>query len=360
MFVHHQLRPSVYVEPKSAEELTEELPCISVSTSICQLSKGEDVVPQFERNETHVACMVGDGHSGIGCKQKLDANSSAILNCLLTAGLTDAMQMCLQVCAADSSGAMVVLTLYTIAERKLQIISVGDASCTVYQNNHLLHAQPQHSCATVTASAALTQSMLDKGFEIEPSQRPAMMPSKDGRTMTVAMKPAYFRWKTQQLIAAGSFVGHRGLGRLEPFLTECVVPKGDFHLVMTSDGVSDMIHPEDTLLATIGVSAAAIVQNAQQRWTTPYFHPIAQEAFEEYNKNGYFRHNPYETIRSQYGNLNGRLMRLKGPPVVATESESRVEFINGAVRVLPNSAIQTREHNQGADDISVLVMTCVS
>ena len=94
-----------------------------MSTAICQLSKGEDVVPQFEKNETHVACMVGDGHSGTGCKEILDANSGTILHCMLHTGLKDAMQMCLQLCEDETSGAMVVLTLYTIAERKLSIAS---------------------------------------------------------------------------------------------------------------------------------------------------------------------------------------------------------------------------------------------
>lgn len=352
MLLVHILQPYIYNEPESITPKTS----ISISTDVCQLTKGEDIVPQFEKNETHIACMVGDGHSGPGCKHILDANSSTILNCILSRGLEDAMQLCMDKCAAESSGAMVVLTLYTIAERKMQIISVGDASCTIYQNNRILHAQPHHDCATVSASSELMQVIHDKRFTIDTTNRPTMIPNNDGSTMSVELKPGYFKWAALgRNIAAASFVGHCGMGRLDPFITECVVPEGDFHMVMTSDGVSDMIHSEDELLTTIGVTATDIVQHSKKRWTTPYFNEV--DGLEEYNKNGFFVHNPYQTTSSQYGLCNGRQMRIQ--KVLDKQPQtSTVTFINGVKDVLPNSSIATIEHNQGGDDISVLVMTC--
>jgi len=355
MFLHKILQPLIYTS-ESDEEIED---VISVSTAICQLSKGEDVVPQFEKNDTHVACMVGDGHSGTGCKEILDANSGTILHCMLHAGLKDAMQMCLQLCEDETSGAMVVLALYTIAERKLSIASVGDASCTVYQHGKLIHAQPHHNCATVAASGELVQEMKDQGFSIESSNRPTMVPSSDGARMTIELKPGYFIWGLGQNIGAGSFVGHRNMGRLAPFVTECFVPEGDFHLVMTSDGVSDMVHPADRLLSTIDVTATAIVEDAKLRWTVPYFKPIAQKAFEGYNKNGFFVLNRYSTTISQTANLNGKQMRIK-LKVPQENDHSTVEFINGAILSVSNSSIRTKEHNRGGDDISVLVMTVKS
>ena len=355
MFLHQILQPLIYTS-ESDEESDD---VISVSTAICQLTKGEDVVPRFEKNETHVACMAGDGHSGPGCKRILDANSSAILHCMLVDGLENAMQMCLQLCEDEMSGAMVVLTLYTIAERKLAIASVGDASCTVYQHNRLIHAQPHHNCATVSASSELVQQMHSSGFSIESTNRPTMVPSQDGETMTVELKPGYFKWGFQQ-IGAGSFVGHRSMGRLDPFITECIVPEGDFHLVMTSDGVSDMVHPEDRLLSTIDVTATAIVEDAKKRWTVPYFKPLTQKGFEKYNKSGFFVLNPYSTTIRQTASINGRQMEIKKVLEQQENDQSKVEFINGAVLTVTNSSIRTKEHNKGGDDISVLVMTVKS
>jgi serine/threonine protein phosphatase PrpC len=357
MFLHQILQPLIYTGSDYDEEIAD---VISVSTAICQLSKGEDVVPQFEKNETHVACMVGDGHSGTGCKEILDANSGTILHCMLHTGLKDAMQMCLQLCEDETSGAMVVLTLYTIAERKLSIASVGDASCTVYQHNKLIHAQPHHNCATVAASGELVQEMQDQGISIESSNRPTMVPSSDGAGMTIEMKPGYFIWGLGQNIGAGSFVGHRNMGRLAPFITECLVPEGDFHLVMASDGVSDMVHPADRLLSTIDVTATAIAEDAKLRWTVPYFKPITQKAFEKYNKDGFFVLNPYSTTISKTANFNGKQMRIKQVVAQQENEHSKVEFINGAISSVSNSSIRTKEHNRGGDDISVLVMTVKS
>lgn len=364
MLLVHILPPYIYNAPPLISPKTS----ISISTDVCQLTKGEDIVPQFERNETHIACMVGDGHSGPGCKNILDANSSTILNRLLSTGLEDAMQLCMDTCADERSGAMVVLALYTIAERKMQIISVGDASCTIYQNNRILHAQPHHDCATVSDSSELMQDIENKNFKIDTTDRPTMIPDKDGLTMSVELKPGYFKWAALgRNIAAASFVGHYGMGRLDPFITEYVVPEGDFHMVMTSDGVSDMIHSEDELLTTIGVTATDIVQDSKKRWTTPYFKEVDfkevdvkgvdVEGLKDLNQDGFFVFNSYETTSSQYGLCNGRQMRIK--EVLNKQAQtSTVRFINNVTQELQNSSIHTIEHNQGGDDISVLVMTC--
>jgi serine/threonine protein phosphatase PrpC len=334
----------------------DETPNITVTTGILQLCKGEDVKPTYQRNTRHVACLVADGHSGKGCTTILDTASEQILENILNNGVQTAMDTCLELCKGEDAGAMVVLTRFDIVKRTLEICSIGDASCTVYQNNRLIHAQPHHSCTTVTNNPQLLAEMNTKGFGIESAERLTMVPGINSRSMTIQEVPSYFRWSTSPLLlAAASFVGHYQIPRLSPCFTTIPIPPGSFHMVMSSDGVSDMVHPEDELLTRFGVTANDIIRTAEQRWTTPYFN--TPKGFESYaNPNGLFVFNTAPTTQSQYAVLDGNPTRIiEATPTV--DNNVNVTFFNGKVQVVSEESITIEKHNSGADDISVLVMS---
>ena len=329
-------------------------PSVSITTDLCQLCKGEDAVPCFLKNERAIACIVADGHSGKGCTKAIDDNVEAILNTVLTHGVQAGMATCANLCSQQYSGAMVIITCFDIQDRTLQIISMGDASGTVYQHGQILHAQPHHCCDTV--AKMWPQETAAIGLRLQPP-RPTMVPMPDGKTIVVEYRPAYFKWPTGHLIQSASFVGHQGLSRLNPCLTKIVVPEGPFHMVLASDGVSDMVHPEDRLLTNAQCTAEAVVAAAKQRWTEPYFNANEQEQFKHFNsEEGFFVFNSVATVVAQHALCNGRHVRIKEQHT-NPDGTVRATFINGVENDLDPTSIQEIERNVGADDISALVMS---
>ena len=336
---------------------TAKTPSVSITTDLCQLCKGEDSVPCFLKNERAIACIVADGHSGKGCTKAIDDNVEAILNTVLTQGVQAGMDTCANLCSQQHSGAMVIITCFDIQDRTLQIISMGDASGTVYQHDQILHAQPHHCCETV--ANRWPQETAAIGVRIQPP-RPTMVAMPDGKTIVVESRPAYFKWPTGHLIQSASFVGHQGLSRLKPCLTEIVVPEGPFHMVLASDGVFDMVHPEDRLLTSAQCTAEAVVAAAKQRWTEPYFNAIEQEQFKHLNsEEGFFVFNGVATNVAQYALCNGRNVRIQKQQANA-DGSVRVTFINGVEDDIDPTLIHEIEKNVGADDISALVMNISS
>lgn len=226
-------------EVDTNEATTPKTPTISITTDLSQLCKGEDAVPCFLKSERAIACIVADGHGGKGCTTAIDNNAEDILRAVLDNGVEAGMRTCANLCSQQHSGAMVIITCYNIQDRKLQIISMGDASCTVYQHQQLLHAQPHHCCDTVAQKWPNEAAAMN--IHILPP-RPTMVPMPDGHTMVVELHSTYFKWPSGHMIQGASFVGHQGMSRLKACLTEIVVPEGPFHMVLTSDGVLSLIH----------------------------------------------------------------------------------------------------------------------
>jgi serine/threonine protein phosphatase PrpC len=328
-------------------------PAISITTDLVQLCKGEDTVPCFLKNDRSIACIVADGHGGKGCTKTIDDNAESILSTVLANGVEAGMTVCANLCSQKYSGAMVIITRFDIPDRTLQIISMGDASCTVYQHQQLLHAQPHHDCETV--ANMWPEEAATIGVRLQPPQ-PTMIPMMDGKTMVVQPRRAYFKWRSGHLIQSASFVGHQGLSRLKPCLTEIVVPEGPFHMVMATDGVFDVVHPEDRLLTSAQCTAEAVVEAAKQRWTEPYFNAIEQEEFKHFNsEEGYFVFNSVATVVAQHALCNSRNVRIKEQQT-NPDGSVRVTFINGVENNIDPTLIQEIERNVGADDISALVM----
>jgi hypothetical protein len=350
---------------------------ISITTDICQLCKKEDVVPAFQKTDTHVAMLVGDGHSGSTAAETLSQNSGQILKTVLKSGVDAGMQMCIELCQSTHSGAMVVISLYSIFERKLEIISMGDASCTVYQEGQMIHEQPHHSRQTVDADKGTCESTsgnqitwkekaVELGIIMRPEKFGCMDPQPDGRTMLVDKRPEYFNWSSGAQFAGCSFVGHTDIVRVPP--CKIVIPRiadGPFHLVMTSDGVSDVVHPEDSLLKDHAVNASDIVNEAKKRWTTPFFNPTEQEDYLSNNdldletSKLYFVVNPFKTMKSTSARwkAGGAFYPCKSY-TKKDDGTYDVKFNDGDTRKsIPAEQMKFVEYNKGADDISVLVMT---
>ena len=115
---------------------------VDISKAICQFSSKQDVEPAFLESDTHVALLVGDGHSGDLTAKTLSSNAHIILEHVLREGLEAGMRFSQELCKNFLDGAMLVLALYEISSRTLKILSVGDASCCVYQHEKLIHHQP--------------------------------------------------------------------------------------------------------------------------------------------------------------------------------------------------------------------------
>ena len=159
----------------------------------------------------------------------------------------------------------------------------------------------------------------------------------------------YFFWeKSYHRLAACSFLGHRDIARLPPFKRSLIIPEGSWHLTMTSDGVADMIHPENKLLTNSETTADEIVQAAKTRWIVPHFDPLPEE-HSCYNKDGYFR--PNEQPSTFY--FNDDIIKIQ---MLNTDGTVYVQFGNASSLIVDQDDIC--EKNEGADDISCLVMKC--
>lgn len=351
---------------------------ISVTTAICQLCKGEDVTPSFIQTATHVAMFVGDGHGGNEATKQLEKYSTHILHATLNDSIEAGMDLCLEKCQSVSAGAMVLLSLYSIKERTLEVISMGDASCTVYQDNALIHSQPHHSRSVLKSGfgQVLSSYLVNEkgeplllnwkekveelGIGMPSKKTPSMMPCADGQTISIEDHHAYFTWSSLR-VAACSFVGHRNIPRLSPYKSVIIVPPGAFHLVMTSDGVSDVVHPEDVLLRSVGVTATVIVEESVKRWTEPFFIATEQDEYKHLNDNGHFIINPKPTlIRTKARwKSTGAFYPCQITDINEDHSVDVVFNDDHTNRKnVPLNEVRKSVTNSGGDDISVLVM-CV-
>jgi len=327
---------------------------VDISKAICQFSSKQDVEPAFLESDTHVALLVGDGHSGDLTAKTLSSNAHIILEHVLREGLEAGMRFSQELCKNFLDGAMLVLALYEISSRTLKILSVGDASCCVYQHEKLIHHQPHQDAPAFLArhpSGIITGIDLDgnefgtielqKNFSGQIVRHGTLTPHVDGIIMEYPSKPIYFKFKVDNLylpqnFASGAFVGHCSYPRMPACSTECIIPPGPFHIVMTSDGVSDVMNHKDNFLLRPDVNASEILNECKQRW------------LKEWQFNGESR---YLTTFKTIIRSGGRLVRTFSQ---LPNNSYRVTFNDGEVRTV--SSID--ETNKGADDISVLVFTC--
>ena len=325
----------------------------SVSTALCQFSSKQDVRPDYLESDTHIALMAGDGHDGDETANCLSHHSRKILKEMLENGIDAAMSLSQDLCKNFEDGAMLVLCLYEFGTRNVQILSVGDASCNIYQNGQLVHKQPHqdgewfyniHGESSATGfdldneECGLIRLQRDASGVVK--RNGTLKPQSDGKTMEYPKQPTYVNFfingvKLQGMYASGAFVGHKNYPRLLPLRTEFIVAPGPFHIVMSSDGVSDVMHPEDPIMSRHDVTALEIVEECKRRWTSEW-------------------------------SLNGRQTKLLNTPTIIksqgrvvkkaernARGNYRVTFQDGEQRTVS----EIDETNKGADDMSVLVYT---
>lgn len=347
----------------------------TVTTALCQFNSGEDVVPAFLESDTHMALMVGDGHGGKETTTCLTTNSQAILIEALENGLESAMAKSQSLCKEFDDGAMLAIARYEFKSRELQVISVGDCSCTVYQNDLLIHEQPhqdadmflkEHPDGSApgtdvdgnTGSIIVDQPMpnADGSTRLKPN----MTPQPDGVTMLSPRKPHYFHFKMGDVfirnngqlrqLASSAFAGHKGWPRQPPCKTTFLVPEGPFHIVMTSDGVSDIMHPADGFLKYSEVVANDILEEAKKRWTEKRW-----SLHWEDDKTGAITIWPNMEV---CGGKKTLVTDSKGRRVqrydILPKGHYRITYPDGEIRTVAEIV----EKNRGADDISVLVFKC--
>ena len=320
---------------------------VTVDSSLLQLNSGEDITPTSLETDEYVVCLVGDGHSGDGCTLIINNNAEQILTSVLqTKELEVGFQMCQDLCSKEFSGAMIAITLYNKLTRELEIISAGDISVSAYQNDQMIWSQPIHDCETINQSEELINQLHSFGIT-QADKCLQMLPQKDGQTMCLEQKESYFLWGANCRIAACSFLGHRNKPRLPPFKRSLSIPEGSWHLTMTSDGVADMIHPENKLLTNFETTAESIVQAAKTRWIEPHFDPLPEEEHSCYNKDGYFR--PNEQPSTFY--LNNDIIQVQ---TFNSDGTVYVQLGSGSGGIV--NKVDICEKNGGADDISCLIM----
>tara|TARA_B110000908_G_C10266729_1_gene464744 strand:- start:160 stop:1221 length:1062 start_codon:yes stop_codon:yes gene_type:complete len=266
----------------------------TITTEECQLNARQDVTPVSKEEGDNIALLVGDGHGGSHASDILShyKHSSDILNHILHHGLEAAMNLAQNKCKNCLDGAMLVLAHYKKSTRVLRVISVGDTSCSVYQNNKLIFEQPHHDISyfknkgygDCTTGVDLGGNKYGEILIDTSKENPIMTPQPDGKTMLLPLSETYFMFKNEkgfmtkynciEKIAGASFVGHKDVPRLPAIVSEIIIDKGSFHIVMTSDGVSDIMHPEDAIMRDATVTANTVVSEAIKRWSTPFFNAI--------------------------------------------------------------------------------------
>jgi len=344
----------------------------TVTTALCQFNSGEDAVPTFMESATHTAFMVGDGHGGKQTVTCLTKNARVILVEALVNGLESAMAKSQSLCKEFDDGAMLTIARYDFESRQLQVISAGDCSCSVYQKKRLVHEQPHRDVDAFLkehpdGSAGGTDVDGNSGTIVVQwanadgsALAPVFNPEPDGVNMKCPRKPYYFNFKMngeflnssgrRKQLAGSSFVGHKGWPRQLPCLTTFVVPEGPFHIVMTSDGVSDIMHPADDFLKDPEVVAYEILQEAKKRWTenrwTIHYEDADTGQVTLHDNNKMCGHSTTTTTDDR-----GRhVQRYR----ILSNGTYRVTYTDGDIRTVAGIV----EKNRGADDISVLVFKC--
>ena len=284
-----------------------------ITTHIEQICKKEDMQPQWRRVDPWLCLMVADGHSGRECVDALQTHSSMIFDETMRFGPEKGMDICTRLCTTFKSGAMVVLARLNLDTRLLQISSKGDASCNVYWTTHgtttatLYHQQPHHSpnevmdipgwatTSCATAKQEKTQEMNEKRITCANliNHRTGMYrsapptPDPDGKTFhwNPHVLAYSFYYPNGHCVATSSFVGHHGVACLSSNYSEVHLPNdGTFSIVMSSDGVSDVMSPKDiaflnrteqsdpadgndkTTEPSLPMTAKEIVDTAKRRW----------------------------------------------------------------------------------------------
>jgi serine/threonine protein phosphatase PrpC len=302
----------------------------NVSVAWCLLGKGEDSFPGYVENDDHIAMVVCDGHNGNECSRYVSSSMSIILNQILKHGVTEAMQNCLLQCSGFLSGGVITMALLNKTQRLLSVASVGDCNCVVYQDHKIVFAQPHHTWQDIQDDKnMLAEFKLRKQRgEITEQKRDACVftPTIDGLSMNMHTSMHRFKVKHdlgEPMIA--SFLGHLQVPRMEMIIRNFEIQDGPFRIIMSSDGLTDVIHNGDEIMYTH--DAHRLKDEAIRRWTTDMW-----------------------TVHGYSG-----LQRFCTPSG-RTRYVTKQHLVHGYNRPNIIRGVEQHPHADGADDISVLVL----
>ena len=267
--------------------------------------------PQYRETDTHIAMFVGDGHGGKYTKNIIDAQAGLILDEILTltpAGAVNALRQRLLVRAQSDytlekagritikrSGAMFCAALYNKETRQLSICSLGDCTCNIYKDGNMSFRQPFQDGNLYEQSADVRTECGDvikpltslDGIQKKTPTMTPRVPDHAGNTyLDFPLEYAYFEPSS---IACFGFLGHYDVNynnevvevpRVSPICMEHTLEEGPHRIFMSSDGISDVINPEDPVLMT--ASASEIAEECKERWTTEFF-TVTPEVKDRFN-----------------------------------------------------------------------------
>lgn len=338
------------IEPEGAAKQAKTGPGIRITDALCNWSSGQDVKPFGREEGDYVFLMCGDGHGGDACAKTISSNAEQICSHVL--GLAPdnmryaaeaGMQMCDDLCRDHpiQDGAMLIIVLFHKATRRLLICSRGDSSCTVYQDINYFQ-QPWHDVDTVKCNDQWRQACETKEITVSPDFGWGFEVDINGCIYAEKKRLRFLHaWKETRegspvkilqdqarslAFPAASFVGHSGLRRLPSCVTTFTMPPGAFHVILTSDGVSDVMHALDPMMRKHGVNADDILKEAKRRWTTA------------------------TTATCNVLHENDKYNKF-GPQVPMKQ----FKWSNSDVKNVWRDG-KLVEYNQGADDISAIVM----
>jgi hypothetical protein len=254
--------PEKYQDIKISEEKKD---VVDISIGIDQISKGEDIIPRHKVLHNNDIFIVGDGHGGKGCKEIIDRNVDLLMNLAFLIGTKEAMKRAIELCKLEESGAMLIIAKYNRETCELTSSSIGDAFFGVYSNNKCIFKQPVHKCDDIEKLGTKMIKRVERGKGV-------IRPSPCGKILSVDFNESkiYYQFANNLQIATTASLGHNGFDCMSPITEHLKIDKKDFHFVFSSDGVTDVINPEDKLFLEHN-SAEKIVTEARKRWLGNYW-----------------------------------------------------------------------------------------
>lgn len=265
---------------------------ISKSLKQCKEKKGkpygEDLKPIVAYDEDTCVIIVADGHGGRDAIDRIIKYKHNILEQAFESAELG-LKSALRVCENAKGGAMI--SVVRMGE-KVQIASVGDCMVCVYSDSKLIHQQPIHDIHWYNEHKAEAQKL---GIEAKvPVWNGILRPRQpwidengvwnsayyerkmEDRTPETHPEDFcwYFRYKNGSSFATCSGAGHRtpgvqGMGEqlraMKPIV--CEVDARNCRVVAGSDGISNVIHPKESVMHTM--SASILSKIAYHRWTEP-------------------------------------------------------------------------------------------
>jgi hypothetical protein len=245
---------------------------------LANICSAEDLKVILAHSEDgHYGMLALDGHkgntenvhdptSGKGCRDIIHKHRDMLKQLLLEQGAAASIDKCQELCLNENSGAMAIACDYF--KGKLRVASLGDCFLWVFVKKdskfELFYEHETHDEKHYERYIDQAQNL-----GIYPQYRLAQpYPLPNGNwEVSSRKKPCYYEYPNGEFFAACSGLGHRGIpciGKIVQTIT--IPPNKDFYVVIGSDGVSDVIHPQASFWQQCPDHAKNIFKEAYRRW----------------------------------------------------------------------------------------------